>query len=320
MTFDIVLLVLGLIMLWGGAEMLVKYASLLARMLGVSPVVLGLTVVSLGTSIPELVVSSIAAIKGDIGISIGNIIGSNIANLGLILGVGALITPLDIKTSWVRREVPFMILVTLVFMLCAYTDLEISAAEGLILLAFLSVFLIYVARFTLKEMEEFKELQEDNGHVEKLSPRTVAKYLLLSLIGIAILIFGSNLAVDSGTHLAEVLGVSDTIIGLTLIAFGTSLPELATTVVSAKRKALDLAVGNVIGSNIFNLALIGGVTPLIRPIPIGEEAKLLSIEFPMLIFISLLIWPIMRIRFDIQRYEGILLLVVYCVFLFLTLV
>lgn len=315
--WQFVILTFGLALLWAGAEVMVNNSIKLARAQGISPLVIGLTVVSIGTSIPELGVSSLAAFQDNIGISIGNIIGSNIANLGLILGVGALILPLKIKTSWVRREVPYMIFVTIVFLVIAYSGYVILWYEGFVLLALLSLFLLYVGRFTLKEMSEFKEMAEENG-VERVPRSTKIKYLAMAFVGIAILLAGSQLSVMSGTKLAGILGVSDSIIGLTLIALGTSLPELATTIVGATRKSVDLVVGNVIGSNIFNLALIGGLTALIRPIPIDLEAKLMDIEFPLLIFISLLVWPMMRFRWNIERYEGFILLSIYVVFIYFT--
>ncbi len=317
MILEFIWLTFGLALLWFGAEMVVSNSTKLARAQGISPLIIGLTVVSVGTSIPELVVSSLAAYQENIGISIGNIIGSNVANLGLILGVGALIIPLKIKSSWVKREVPYMIFVTMVFLLIAYTGFVIKWYEGFLLLGLLGIFLFYIGRFTLKEMTEFKELAIENG--EKRVPRkTKLKYLLFSFFGMAVLIVGSQLSIDSGTALARILGVSDTIIGLTLIALGTSLPELATTIVGATRKSVDLVVGNVIGSNIFNLALIGGITSMIRPIPISYEEKLMSTEFPLLVFISLLIWPMMRFRWNIERYEGFILLSIYVVFIYFT--
>lgn len=321
MESDILLLVVGLTFLWFGAELLVKYASRLAHLSGVSPLVVGLTVVSLGTSLPELVVSLVAAIRGDMGISIGNIIGSNIANTGLILGVGAVIVPLGIRRSWIRREVPYMLLVTGIFYFFTWTGQAITRPEGLVLLMLLFGFLGYVGRDTLQDMEEFRELQEQAA--EEPATATLRQkliYLSLAGVGIVVLLGGSHMAVDNGTRLAERLGVSQSIIGLTLIALGTSLPELATTIVSATRNAVDLAVGNIIGSNIFNLALIGGVTSVIREIPVHQEAKLLAVEMPLLCVLSLLLLPMMRIGYRIRRREGVVLLLIYATFLYLTVV
>lgn len=318
MILELTLLIVGLICLWGGAEVLVRYATALSRSLGISPIIVGLTVVSVGTSAPELVVSIIAAFENKIGISIGNIIGSNISNLGLILGAGAVITPLIVRASWLTREVPFMIGVTVLFTLFSFTGSRIVWWEGLVLLVFLGIFLSYVARFTLKEMNEFRELveQDPENTENQATLRQKLIYLLYSCAGVGILILGSQLAVDSGTILADIWGISQSIIGLTLIALGTSLPELATTIVSAYRKEIDLAVGNIIGSNIFNLTLIGGVTPLIREIPI--ESHLLTVELPILLVLTLIIWPMMRLRWNIQRLEGFVLLASYLLFIYIT--
>ncbi len=315
-----VLLIIGLVMLWAGAEILVRYASRLAKSLGVSPVILGLTVVSLGTSIPELVICIIATLQNDFGIAIGNIVGSNIANLGLILGIAALIVPLEAKTTYVRREVPYMIIVTLFFLFSAFTNDSVNRIEGTILFGFLIFFLMFIGRSTLKEMTEFKEIaqQSMNEDPNRISVAKKWLYFFLSMAGIGILIGGSKLAVNAGTDLAKILGVRNSVIGLTLIAIGTSLPELGTTIVSAIRKEIDLAVGNVIGSNIFNITLIGGTTALVRPISLVEESHLLSIEFPLLLGLTVLIWPMMRLRSNVQRYEGFILLSIYLVFLYFT--
>ncbi|HQV30778.1 MAG TPA: calcium/sodium antiporter [Calditrichia bacterium] len=316
MLTEFFLLIIGLTMLWVGAELLVRYVSALARSVGVSHLVLGLTVVSLGTSLPELVVSVLAVLQGDDGISIGNIIGSNVANIALILGVGALIVPLGIRMDWIRREVPYMILVTGTFYFFSWTGGTISRLEGMILLGMLLFFLLYLGRDTLQDMDEFKEMAKSE---EVYLPRkTRLAYLGLTVLGIAILLVGSKLSVDSGTDLAVYLGVNDSIIGLTLIALGTSLPELATTVVSAMRGEADLAVGNVVGSNIFNLALIGGLPSLIHPLHIAGEANMLSVELPFLMGLSILLWPLMRNNLDIRRYEGIILLTIYGGFLWMT--
>lgn len=316
-SWDLFLLIIGLGLLWGGAEMLVNYASRLARGMGISPIILGLTVVSVGTSIPELMVSSVAAYQGNTGIAIGNIIGSNIANLGLILGVAAVMTPLAIQSSWVKREVPYMIAVTVVFAACGYSGDRLTWPEGLLLLGLMFLFLGYLGRSTVREMSDFRKLANGNGAIQPSALRKWA-YFLLSLVGIVILLAGSKVTVDSGIRLASQLGVSESTIGLTLIALGTSLPELATTVVSVMRRSVDLAVGNVIGSNIFNITLIGGVASLIHTVPLAGQGRILEVEFPLLIALSLLIWPLMFARLNFQKWQGLVLIAAYCLFIFLT--
>jgi len=315
MVLQFALLVVGLALLWAGAEMLIRYSARLARSIGVSSVIIGLTVVSIGTSLPEFVVSLMAALQNTMGISIGNIVGSNVANIALILGVGATMTTLQVKRSWVRNEVPAMIVFTLIFTLFARTSFLISRWEGIILCLFLFGFLSYLYRNYRQELKDFKELQEI-GEVEKLPTGTKLLYLLLSVIGVVVLVIGSRITVTSGVHIARTLGVSDTVIGLTLIAVGTSLPELATTIVGILRHETDIVVGNVIGSNIFNLLFIGGVVSVIHPIPI--TANLFNHEFPFLVGISILLLPIMRINLNIHRWEGAFLLVSYVVFIWFT--
>ena len=311
LLIQLALLAVGLYLLWGGAELLVKYSVQVASSFGISPLIIGLTVVSIGTSLPELFVSTVAAIENEIGISIGNILGSNIANLGLILGLGALIYPLPVQKTWLRREVPFMILVTLVFVGCAITGFQIGWAEGVLLLLLFALFVSYILRYSLREMAEFEELQKAHSDAKSQSPRVV--HWLLIAVGIAILVGGSKLTVFAAVRLAEKLDVNNTIIGLTLIALGTSLPELATTLVSAAKKEVDLAIGNIIGSNIFNLVLVGGITAFIRPVEVDHT--MLFLEIPILVFITLIVWPIMRTDWRIIRGEGFSLLLVYILFI-----
>jgi len=307
--------VIGLGLLWAGAELLVKNASRLAESLGVSPVVIGLTVVSMGTSAPELVVSIVAVIEGNSGISIGNIVGSNIANVGLILGIGALIRPMHIRKSWVNREVPFMILSTIIFIIFSYFGYRLNAIDGLILLALMGIFLYYLAHFSAKKMSEFRENISESGQ-EKLAANKKITFFLLALAGVGVLVFGSELTVRSGKNIAEHFGVSDLVIGLTLVAVGTSLPELATTIIGAIRKETDLIVGNIIGSNIFNLLLIGGIVPVIRNIQI--DRALFTIQFPILLILSILILPMMRIGLNLTRSKGLVLIMIYFAFICVT--
>ena len=294
--------------------MLVRYSSSLARSVGVSPLIVGLTVISIGTSLPEFVVSLIAATQNTMGISIGNIIGSNIANIGLILGSGALLANLKVKKSWVYKEVPIMIFATIIFIIFARTGFEINRLEGAFLFFLLLLFLAYLSRLSLSEMRDFQEIQLISGDVAaKLNNKQKILYLVFSIAGIILLVFGSKATVTSGANIAQALGVDDTVIGLTLIAVGTSLPELATTIVGVLHKETDLVVGNILGSNIFNLLFIGGLVPLVRPIPVSQS--LFSVEFPYLIILSILILPVMRTKWKVHRWEGISLLIIYIVFI-----
>ena len=313
MIIQFILLFFGLALLWGGAELLIRYSSALARSMGVSPIIIGLTIVSIGTSLPEFVVSLIAAMQNTMGISIGNIIGSNIANMGLILGIGALIVNLEVKKEWVYKEIPFMLFATFIFTLFARTNYTLGRIEGSILFLFLILFLGYLYRASMLQIRT----SEDNKQKEsQLNPNTKLLYLLLAILGIAFLIYGSKTTVNAGIKIASTLGVNETVIGLTLIAVGTSLPELATTIVGVLKNENDIVVGNVIGSNIFNLLFIGGAVPLIQPIQISTH--LFEKEFYVLIGLSVLIWPIVRIRWNVQRIEGLILLVIYILFIIST--
>jgi len=310
MLLQFVLLSLGLILLWGGAELLIRNSSSLARAFGVSPMIIGLTIVSIGTSLPEFVVSLMAALQNTMGMAIGNIVGSNIANICLILGVGAFLTNLQVRKGWVYKEVPFMIIATLVFLFFARTKYIINRWEGLLLLFLLALFLIYLSRASAQQMRDFSDKKQN---IIKIRASRKVVYLLLALIGMSILVTGSKITVSSGTVLARTFGVSDIVIGLTLIALGTSLPELATTIVGAIRKETDIVVGNVIGSNIFNLLFIGGAVATLKPLQI--PSNFFGFEIIFLLGSSLLIWPFMRFQWNVHRIEGAVLLTIYFLFI-----
>lgn len=313
MFLQFVLLSLGLILLWGGAELLIRNSSALARTFGVSPMIIGLTIVSIGTSLPEFVVSLMAALQNTMGMSIGNIVGSNIANICLILGIGAFLTNLQVQKGWVYKEVPFMIIATLVFLFFARTQYIIDRWEGLLLLFLLLLFLIYLSRTSVLQMQDFSDKKQNIGKI-RASRKLI--YLLLALIGMGILITGSKITISSGMVLARTFGVSDIVIGLTLIALGTSLPELATTIIGAIRKETDIVVGNIIGSNIFNLLFIGGTIATIKPFQIPSD--FFGFEIIFLLGASLLIWPFMRFQWNVHRIEGAVLLIIYFLFIGLT--
>ncbi|GAB4339219.1 MAG: calcium/sodium antiporter [Calditrichia bacterium] len=311
MVIQWLLLTFGLFLLWGGAELLIRNGARLARILGISPIVIGLTVISVGTSLPEFVVSFIAALKNTMGISIGNIIGSNIANIGLILGVGAILTTLNVEREWIKMEIPLMILFTIIFSIFARTGYLIQRWEGIVLVIFLVLFMIYLFKSS-GEAGIPLELEEE-APPASVSLGLKIKLAFLTLLGVGVLILGSKMTVDAAQQIARAFGISEAVIGLSLVALGTSLPELATTIVGIIRKENDLVVGNIIGSNIFNLLFIGGVVSIIRPIDI--DINLFRIEFPFLLAVSILLWPLMYIGLNLKRLEGVLLLILYFVFI-----
>ncbi|NLY25511.1 MAG: calcium/sodium antiporter [Bacteroidales bacterium] len=305
---EIVWLLLSLVILYFGAEGLVSGASSLARRLGVSPLVIGLTVVSLGTSAPELVVSVKAALNGQGALSIGNVLGSNFFNVGLILGFSALIYPLSVKRQLLKLDVPVMIFAALLFFVL-FLDSEISRIEALIFVVTLIAYITYMLVTSQKKNAgKQKEEEEDVP---------LSKHWLLDLlfvgVGLAALIYGSDMLVVNAVIIAEKLGMSEAMIGLTIVAAGTSMPELATSVVAAIKKRADIAIGNVVGSNIFNILLILGVTGLVRPI---STPDINYVDSLFNIGIGLLLWLFMKRSSRITRTQGAVFLVVYLLYFF----
>lgn len=309
MIGDVALLVCGIVVLYYGAEWLVRGAARLAASLGVSPIVVGLTIVSFGTSAPELVVCTVAALSGSPGLAIGNVMGSNLANIGLILGLTALVRPFDVHTRVVRREMPLMLLVTLLLYPLAW-DGMLGRGDGVLLLCALVAYLIFVfypvedeAPEILGEYEDFMKAAERRTSV------VAGEDVLWVIAGSACLLLGGFCIVEGAIQIAGSLGISEVVIGLTVVAVGTSLPELATSLVAALRSEADIAVGNVIGSNIFNVAAILGTTSIVEPLAIPSHV--LTRELAAVVAMSLLLFPVLRTRWRIRRWEGALLLTSY---------
>ena len=306
---DLAVLISGLVVLYFGAEWLVRGASRLASSLGVSPIVIGLTVVSLGTSAPELVVCLVAALQGNPGLAIGNVMGSNLANIGLILGLTSLVHPLEVKHRVVWREMPVMLLITFAIYPIAF-DRVLSRMDGFMLLLVLLAYLVWVFRSGHPD-----EIKSSHGPRDSMATSEEAASLLNLkdighvALGSAFLVLGGYCIVKGAVEVASALGISEVIIGLTVVAIGTSLPELATSLVAAMRQEVDIAVGNIIGSNIFNLTAIFGTTAIVRPIMIPETV--LSRELAGVVLMSLLLLPILRNGWQIKRWEGALLLTAY---------
>ena len=296
-------LISGIVVLYFGAEWLVRGASKLASALGVSPIVVGLTVVSLGTSAPELVVCVVAALQGNPGLAIGNVMGSNLANIGLILGLTSLVHPLGVNHRVVWREMPIMLLITFSIYPIAF-DRVLSRMDGFILLVTLLAYLFWVFRSGHPE-----EIESSHGPRDSTTSVVSLKDIGQVALGSTFLVLGGYCIVTGAVEIASTLGVSEVIIGLTVVAIGTSLPELATSLVAAMRQEVDIAVGNIIGSNVFNLTAILGTTAVVRPIMIPETV--LSRELAGVVFMSLLLLPILRSGWQIKRWEGALLLTAY---------
>ena len=302
----------GVIGLYLGAHWLVFGAAGLGRTIGARPIVVGLTVVSLGTSAPELVVCVLAAIGGSSDLAIGNALGSNLANIGLILAVTAIVQPLGVNRRMVVREIPAMLAITLL----AYpliADHAVSRLDGAALLGLLALYLAALLRSARRETPEIlKEFEAFTAEEIKAKPGSVAKNVLQVLVGSGLLVLGGRLIVISAIDIATAMGISELLIGGTVVAIGTSLPELATSVVAATRNEADIAVGNVIGSNIFNLTAVLGAAAVIEPLSIASGV--LGREFLAMFILSALVWPMAWSALKVRRGEGLMLLALYAVF------
>ncbi len=295
MILNVFLLFLGIILLYFGSEWMVRGAASLALSLSVRPMMVGLTVVAFATSAPELLVSLIAAVKGSAGVSLGNILGSNVANIGLVLGASALVRPLAVNRKLVRREIPFMIGASGLFWLVCL-DGWIGRMDGIILLAGLALFLV-LGIITAKKSGEAKEEGPDR------EGKRLVRHILFILIGMAGLVYGANLIVNSAIFIARQIGLSEIFIGLSIVALGTSLPELATSVVAGARGEHDISIGNVVGSNVFNVCMVIGTVGLFNPMPV--EPGLMRFEFPAMFGLCLILFVFCRTGFILNRLEGL---------------
>jgi len=322
LLLSFLLLFLGLAVLVIGGDLLVRGASTLARVLGVSELVIGLTVVAFGTSAPELAVNVLAAAQNQGDISFGNIIGSNIANIGLILGIAAMIRPLQIRGQVIRRELPMMLLATLAIIIMAAdvllrSDLaQFDKSDGSVMLLLFGVFLYYTAAEVLYKSGPDPIKTESADMLEHLAPdgsrRSLTLSLLMTAAGLGLLLGGGHITVDRASAIATAFGVPQVVIGLTLVAVGTSLPELVTSVVAVSRGQSDIAVGNVIGSNIFNLLFVLGISSTVRPTPVpqGGWFDLLWMGALSLVLVPMVLTANQRI----MRREGLLLVGAYVVY------
>ncbi len=281
MLTAIIQLVAGFLLLVWGADRLVAGASATARNLGVSPLVIGLTIIGFGTSAPELVVSAVATLNGNPGLAVGNAIGSNIANVGLVLGATALIYPLRLESTALKREYPVLLLIMLVAFLMGL-DGRYSYTEGWILLSGLLAVVVWIIRIGLRRPPSDPLAEEFAAEIPKNTPPKVAFFWLV--VGLIVLPVSSRFLVDGAVHIAMMLGVTDVVIGLTIVALGTSLPEFATAITAALRKEDDLAIGNIIGSNIFNLLGVLGIAAVLRPVDISPI--ILARDFPAMFLIT----------------------------------
>jgi cation:H+ antiporter len=303
-----ILLGIGLAILLAGGKLLVDGASGLALKLGLSPGLVGLTIVALGTSAPELLVSISAALKGNSDIAVGNVVGSNIANISLVLGIAAVVFPIVIHRSILKLDYLFTVISALLFFGLSYNNI-ISRAEGFLLVALLIALNIY---FFKKIKNSDKGL--DNEEELDIHPMGLPKASIYLLLGIVGLYFGAEMFVNNAVDISINFGISERVIGVTVIAVGTSLPELITSVLAAVNKKTDIAIGNILGSNIMNILAIIGVTAIVQPITV--TSLFLEKDFIWMIGITLILFPIMWSKGKIGRLEGLFLIGVYGVYLF----
>lgn len=298
---------MGLALLCYGADWLVKGSSRLAKSYGIKPLIVGLTIVAIGTSSPEFVVSVVSVIEKSSDIALGNVIGSNICNIGLILGISSVIYHLTIQPILFKKELPIMIFTSgLLFFLGS--DLLINRVEGTILLIGMILFMLYLIRSSLKGKEKIHlDINNGAGYTRNRSDRL--KNICFILCGMGGLVIGSHLMVKSSIFIAKAIGISEFIIGLVMVAVGTSLPELATSIAAAFRKETDILVGNVIGSNISNVLWVIGTVAILTPLSVDKSV--LKFEFPVMMIFSVVLFPFLRSGLILQKIGGVVLLFGY---------
>lgn len=301
--WNILLLAVGFLFLIKGADWFVEGASKLAGRFGIPQLVIGLTIVAMGTSLPEAAVSIQGAVKGTAGIAVGNVLGSNIFNVLVILGVTALFAVLPLQRSTLFAEIPYMLFITAMLLILGMGGAGISRWDGALLWVFFVVYLGYLWRLTKRNKEENEAGEED---------WTAMRCLLFLIIGGALIVSGSDLTVDGARGLAEMAGISERVVGLTIVACGTSLPELVTSLVAAKKKHVDIAVGNIVGSNIFNILFVIGTAALISPIPF-EQAFLADALIALTA--GIMLWLGVVRKKQLRRPCGIIMLVGYGAYL-----
>ena len=301
MLLQFLLLAVGFVMLVKGADWFVDGAAGLATRFGIPQLVIGLTIVAMGTSAPEAAVSITATLKGTADITVGNIVGSNILNVLVILGLSAVITPLAVGKSTVRYELPFLIGITVLLLLLGL-DGTVSLTDGLILLLFFALYLAYLFVMAKKGMAE---IEESDKHLK------LWQALLATAVGLALVIYGSDLTVDAASAIARMLGLSERFIGLTIVALGTSLPELVTSVTAARKGSADIAIGNIVGSNVFNILFVVGLSSLVRPVPFAANFRVdLLVALAAVVFLLLASFR----KRKLSRVDGAIMLAGYAAY------
>ena len=314
MTTPILLFIAGLVILIVGADLLVRGASRLAAAFGVSPLVIGLTIVAIGTASPEIAVSLQAAVNGQGDLTLGNVLGSNIFNILFILGITALLAPIVIAQQLIRKDAPIMLGVSLLALGLA-SDGNLGFGDGMVLLSGMVVYVVFALRQSRLESKKVQdEYAEEFAAKEPLATQNMLLNMFFILAGLGLLVWGSRWLVDSAVFIAKALGVSELVIGLTIVAVGTSLPEVATSIIAALKGESDIAVGNAVGSNIFNLLGVLGLGALLAPQGISVAERVLRLDYLVMVFVALICLPIFYIDNRISRVEGTLLLGYYVLY------
>ena len=298
MLIQIVLLVVGFVLLVKGADWFVEGVAGIAAKFGSPQLVIGLTIVAMGTSAPEAAVSITSATKGNAGITIGNVVGSNILNVLVILGLTAVITRVAVQKSTIRYEIPFMLVITLALLGLGLSGNEISFVEGIILWVLFIIYMAYLFYMAKKQKEEVEDSKE----------QPVWKLILLGVVGAVLVVWGADISVDAASAIAKMFGMSDRLIGLTIVALGTSLPELVTSVTAARKGKADIAIGNIVGSNVFNILFVVGTTALVTPVIF--ESKFV-IDMLVAFGAGVLLWLGVMKNKELRRPAGVLMLLAY---------
>ncbi|MEA2077055.1 MAG: calcium/sodium antiporter [Candidatus Marinimicrobia bacterium] len=302
LTFSILILIGGIIFLYFGANFLVKGSANIARILGIKPLIVGLTIVAFGTSMPEFTVSMFGVLQGVSDISVGNIIGSNVANIGLILGTAGLIAPIALRYHHIRQQLLILLFGSLFFCIMAFDG--ISRLEGWLFLLIIIVYVVYLIRSSREDEVKDELPKTDNS---------IFRNILYTLGGIIALVFASRVIIEGATNVAEHFGVSNMVIGMTIVALGTSLPELAASIMAQIKHESDISIGNVIGSNLFNMFFVGGGVATVRGLQI--DTSIYTFEVPFMLIYTLLLFPIIFISKGIKRPHAIAFLLIYILFI-----
>ncbi|MCM1181875.1 MAG: calcium/sodium antiporter [Roseburia sp.] len=305
-ALQFLLLAVGFILLMKGADWFVDGASKVADRFGIPHIVIGLTIVAFGTSAPEAAISISAAIKGSVDLAISNVLGSNIMNVLLILGLASIICPLAVKPSSIRFDIPFTFVVSVMPLACGALGGRLTRVDGVIFWALLIIDVVYMIRLTRKSQIETQKNGQEDSEKDK-----VWKSLVLILLGAAMIIVGSDVTVDAATAIAQAFGMGERLIGLTIVAFGTSLPELVTSCIAAKKRETDIAVGNIVGSNLFNILFVLGTTAVITPI---AYTSAFIVDNLVAIAVMLLLWLLVFRSKKLSRANGILFLALYAAY------